>query len=545
MAKIVVRAGKVAVKIILPIMVLGVIVYSVKMLTPVRAEEPPPADDALKAQVSLVCLYSDSYQRPEEDAAFQQLVDGFSDHEGIAKAVCEIADHCLDSDPLKALGYYTYAMDNWPETADAMRAQLGLVKVNIALGNLSQAQAAYDALLAQFSEHEHLPEAVYEVANAYQELDPQRGLEIHEYAMSTWPDYNNWDYENDAIIPQKNLIVLRIAVGDEAGAQAAYATLLTKFSSHENIPEAVYEVADAYGETDPQKALELYEYAMNTWPDYDNWMNRNDAILQQMNLLLAKLKLGDKAGADTVCENIISNFSEDYNIAKVVNEVADAYLSSGEHEKALELYEYAEQQGTDTGRGIWAVVALLNSGIVMGDDPNTERERVDELLMDYSEDPELAMAVFTVGQQYYRQAFVKENEGDNTKAREHFQNAIALCKGITEVLPESTTGLIAAENCHLIGETYRRLGQFDEALQQYLTVVVNWPEYNHTWQVKFLIGECFERLKQAGTIPKSEADLAARLAYEQVLRDYPDCPAAKAARNRLAGLAGSREGGQI
>jgi hypothetical protein len=52
-------------------------------------------------------------------------------------------------------------------------------------------------------------------------------------------------------------------------------------------------------------------------------------------------------------------------------------------------------------------------------------------------------------------------------------------------------------------------------------------------------------LKRAGKIPKSEADLAARLAYEQVLGDYPDCPVAKIAENRLIGLDRESGRGQI
>jgi tetratricopeptide (TPR) repeat protein len=454
----------------------------------------------------------------------------------VAKAVCELADHCVESDPQKALGYYEYAMDNWPGTADTMWAQSGLVKVNLALGNANLAEAAYEALLSQFPEHENLPEAVYEVASTYQELDPARGLEIHEDAMNRWPGYN-WDYENDAIIPQKNLIVLRILAGDESGAQSAYETLLAEFSNHENIPEAIYEIAEIYGERDPQKAQELYGYAMNRWPDYNNWMNSGDAISQQMNLVLMKIELGDKEGADAICEKIINNFSQDDNVTKMVNSIADAYLSSGGHDKAHELYQYAMQQGAESGRGIWADVALFKSDILLGNDLD-EKEQGD-LLMDYSEDPESVMAVFTVVRQYYNQAFVEENKGDNIKAEEYFQNAISVWNRVLKQLPKFTTLPLAAESHHLIGISYYRLGRLDEALQQYLAVVVNWPEYVNTWQIKFAIGEIYERLKQAGTIPKSEADFAARLAYEQVLQDYPDCPVAKAARNRLAGLVGS------
>jgi len=47
MAKIILKAGKVAIKIILPFVVFGLIVYSVKMLTPAIAQtEPEPSEVA-------------------------------------------------------------------------------------------------------------------------------------------------------------------------------------------------------------------------------------------------------------------------------------------------------------------------------------------------------------------------------------------------------------------------------------------------------------------------------------------------------------------
>jgi hypothetical protein len=43
MARIVLRAGKVAVKVTLPIMILAVILCSAKLITPAKANEPPPS----------------------------------------------------------------------------------------------------------------------------------------------------------------------------------------------------------------------------------------------------------------------------------------------------------------------------------------------------------------------------------------------------------------------------------------------------------------------------------------------------------------------
>jgi tetratricopeptide (TPR) repeat protein len=604
MARIVLRAGKAAVIIVLSLMILGTIAYSIKILVPAKTgelsservgqfelleqaetnkdeednivveqigkeivrtssesgelsklfehadthkdegghietgqikeetiQQQSDTAEALGVQMELVLQYSDSYDRGAEDAAFEKFIEEYGEHEGVAKMVCELADHCVESDPQKALDYYEYAMDNWLETADTMWAQSGLVKVNLALRDLSRAEAAYEALLSQFSEHENLPEAVYEVASAYQELDPARGLEVLEYAMNRWPDYNKWTSVNDSIIPHKNLVVLRILVGDELGAQEAYETLLSGFSTHASIPEVIYEIADIYRVTDPQRALELYEHATNTWPDYDNWTNSGDAIFQQMNLVLMKIELGDKEGADAVCDNIINEFSEDNNVAMVINELADAYMVSGETEKALNLYQYAEQEGAESVRRIWSDVASLKSDIMLDNDQ--DKEKTGNLITDHLGDPEFGPAVFSVAQQYYREAFARENEGDTNKAKEYFQKAGALYRTIIEELPESTTSSIAIESRLLAGATCSRLEEPAKAIEYYEEVVTNWPESGNAWHAQFMVAKSYDDLMRNGTVSRSEADVQIRNAYEQLVSNYPDSPGAAIAAKWL------------
>ena len=185
----------------------------------------------------------------------------------------------------------------------------------------------------------------------------------------------------------RHCVKAHVLSGDESSAQAAYGTLLANFYNHDNIPEAVFEIGDSYQQINGQKALELYEYAMNTWPDYNNWVDENDALLRRKNLMLIKLGLGDEAGAQAAYESMIAFSEDDIATAEAVTELADACLNTGKHEKALQLYQYAKDRWSSGGSSaIWANAGLVRTDIVLGSDPNGTG--LDELLADFSVDPD-------------------------------------------------------------------------------------------------------------------------------------------------------------
>jgi tetratricopeptide (TPR) repeat protein len=405
---------------------------------------------ALEAQKELTRMYVFSGQLQEALTAYRELIDSFSGYEGIAKTVCEVADSYLRPKPQKALELYQYVLDTWPDSKDVMWAQLGVVKVNLVLGNTSGAQAAYETLLSQFSRHQHIPEAVYEVVDCYRASNPQKALELYEYAMNTWPNYNKWVDENDAMLRLKNLVLLKLVLGDDSGAQAAYGGMIT--------------------------------------------------------------------------------LSEDDNaVAEAVTEVADVCLNIGKHEKALQFYQYAKDRWAGSGSSvIWAHVGLVKTDIVLGSDPNCTG--LDKLLADFSADPDLAKAIYTVAEQYHYVALAKKNQGNNKQAKEYFGKAISVGIKLIKDLLNPVDADLSSEVRYLIGQSYQESGDLKKAVEYYEQVVADWPNNAHAWAAQFRIGLSWEQLEKAGSVTKSEVQSNIRSAYQKVLQDYPDCPAAKAAR---------------
>ena len=80
------------------------------------------------------------------------------------------------------------------------------------------------------------------------------------------------------------------------------------------------------------------------------------------------------------------------------------------------------------------------------------------------------------------------------------------------------------------------MGEYENAIEYYQTVVDNWPDYEHAWSAQYLIGSCYERLRSSGSLPESEANSKIEQAYEAVVEKYPDCSLVKPALQKLGWL---------
>jgi tetratricopeptide (TPR) repeat protein len=413
-------------------------------------------------------------------------------------------------------------------TEHALKAQKKLTRMYVFSGQLQEAQTAYQDLLNSFSGHSGITKAVCEVADSYLYLNrqPHKALELYQYVLNTWPK------SNDAMWAQAGTVKAHVQSQDEDSAQAAYTSLLANYSTHDNIPEAVYEIGDSYQQINGQKALELYEYAMSTWPDYNKWVDENDAILRRKNLVLLKLGVGDEAGAQAAYESMITFSSDNNATAKAVTELANAYLDSRKYQRARQLLEHAKKLWfISESSEIWAEVGLTQIGIALGKDPNLQSPS--GFLDRFSGDPVLPQAVFTLAEEYFRQASFKNNEKDSTKATEYFEEAIGLFKKTLEYLPASGAPLVEAESRYLIAETYHQLGRHDKAKDYYRQVVDTWPIFEEAPIALLRICNSYRSLQRAGTVTKAEADVQIKDSYEQILQDYPDSSATKIARRWL------------
>jgi len=316
MAKIVLRAGKVASKIIIPFVVLGLIFFSVKMLTPAKAqtepeqsaladelalaetyqeqgqyaeaeqiyqsiiEQNPLTDYDLEAQTQLAILYINWNKSAQADAALEQLKSNFYDHPDIAWAVCNIADRYWELEQYeKARRLYQLAVDNWPDSEVAISSQADIAACNIRLGDAAAAEAAIEKLLAEFSESELVAEAVHNIVDEYLSLQQyEKARQLCQYVLE------NRHSSEDAVWLQAGLAISYNGLGDDMNAQVAIDNLLADFNDHPDLPYALFQVGEQYAvkatdlkkqglETEAKeffrKAVSVWERVIQEFPDCD------------------------------------------------------------------------------------------------------------------------------------------------------------------------------------------------------------------------------------------------------------------------------------
>jgi tetratricopeptide (TPR) repeat protein len=251
------------------------------------------------------------------------------------------------------------------------------------------------------------------------------------------------------------------------------------------------------------------------------------------------LTSSDDPNAEAAVKKLLSEFSGNRYKPRAIHDTAWEYRKSGNYGRANELDQYVIDHWPADVQVMWAKMDMAKTDIGLGNYTAADKT-IDILIADFNDHLELPTAIFMLGEEYYTKAF-RYDEGMNEQAKEHFRKAIAISDRIITELPESS---FTPQAYILLGECYSRLGRHQESLGCYQKVVSNWPNCEYAWYAQFLIGCTYEQLRDSGDVEKTVAYTEIRAAYEGVLRDYPDCPAVRAASNWLNCYVKPSQGGQ-
>ena len=200
------------------------------------------------AKVDILALI-DTDREAEAEAAIEKLTADFSGHSYLPAALHGIARRYEElSRYEKARSIYQQIIQGYPDSSYASKAQMDVPKVNVLLfvesGQTEAVWTALDGLLADFTDHPDLPEAVFRIGKKY-----YKGAFRYE---NEGRDEQARDYFTKAIgVWQK---------GIQGFAPSAVYTPLAYFCS-----------AACYADlADYEKAIEYYERLLANWPDFDD-----------------------------------------------------------------------------------------------------------------------------------------------------------------------------------------------------------------------------------------------------------------------------------
>ncbi|MHC4457930.1 MAG: tetratricopeptide repeat protein, partial [Planctomycetota bacterium] len=156
------------------------------------------------------------------------------------------------------------------------------------------------------------------------------------------------------------------------------------------------------------------------------------------------------------------------------------------------------------------------------------------LIADFNDHPDLAEELFYVAKEYYAKAIQMKHKGLDTEARDHFTKAITLWKRIIQELSASAEH--TPRTYYYLAHSYRHLDEYENASHYYQKIIDDWPDYYEAHRAQFLIGNCYESLRDAGIIPESEANIKIEDAYRAVVENYPDSTSVREASLKLGWL---------
>jgi tetratricopeptide (TPR) repeat protein len=175
---------------------------------------------------------------------------------------------------------------------------------------------------------------------------------------------------------------------------------------------------------------------------------------------------------------------------------------------------------------------MAKTDIGLGNDAAVEKT-IDILIADFNDNPELPTAIFQIGEEYYNKAFNTKGDPNlpEAKTKEYFQKALAVWERIIQKLPPSPT-TPQAYWCSAVVYS-QELGEYQKGIEYYQHVVDTWPDYDYAWSAQLLVGRYYQRLRDTGGMPESEANSQIEHAYQAVLDNYPDSEAAAQAALEL------------
>lgn len=434
----------------------------------------------------------------------------------------------------EAKAIYETIVTDYPGTENALKAQTRIVIVSIFVGKGADAQAAFDKLVKDFSEHPMLPDALLSIARRYTTSGKYEAANsIFEQIRRLYPD-NPFARKAQIEIP-KGQIVSYVNAGDDAAAQTAVDKLIADFNEHSDLPEVLYDIAERYEWLKKYKqAQSIHQQNIQRYPK-SAYAGRAQLGVPKC-VIMSYIDEGNYTAAKTCIDKLTESFPKHPDLPITLHHIGMRYEWAGKADEAIGLYQKIIEQAPDSEYVIDRQLDIRKAQILSyANDGNdlAVREGLDKLFTDFYGHSGLSWAVFNIAEHYLKKASSLEVAGSVDESREYYEKAALICETLTNKLPNSAA---TSEAYFWGGECYRNLGQYKKSIECYEKVDDNYAdhsEYGIAWRALFMTGRNYRYLKEQGLISESEADSKIKTVYEQLLERYPDCEVAGVVRRQL------------
>jgi tetratricopeptide (TPR) repeat protein len=454
-----------------------------------------------------------------------------------------IASSCLAL--IVCAGLVVFALT--PAEGDSGTGQLGQAKSRIQslvkAGRYADADAAIEKLKVDFVGNPDLPEAINWLANEFRWVgEYNRASRIYEDVAE---QYAAAAAGENARLGLANVDVLvLIAAGKYGEATAAIDKMCEEFSANPGLAETLYWVTSKYewkmGEVEDRATrydvpMALYRrlaeqfldspFAERARWDYKRLMHRTR--------IFVLMGQSDQNAVDSALAAMETDFAgrRDLVMDGLYWTGKEYELHAHQYDMARAVYERIATEFTDIPEEANAATADTVRVAIESDRRTGQQGHADEVIgrlrLRTQGTPRLAGILYWAGAAYQQQGTVVDSDPPVTE-----EQAAGYLRKALELYIEATAAGVRGPDfdpsvSYAQAECYVGLKDYRQAIEGYKAVVRSWPSYKNACLCQMRIAYCYEKLYEEEDILQGEAADKICEACRVVLRDYPDCGAAR------------------
>ena len=413
---------------------------------------------------------------------------------------------------------FEYIVQNFPGNEYEVWALGGVASVSLKLGDTAAGNAAADRLIAEFAADSNMPFLANDVGAGY--------LRCKEYGRAEQfftRALNGEPAAEQKMWARAGLAKAKVGLGECGEAHSVVEQLIGEFGGNEQLAEQLNDIGGSFKQAGREQDAEtVYGVMVENYPSSKAVQRLQLSTLSRQIELLIRAEKPVEARA--AVSSMIAGYGSSPDIARTLYSIARKYEDGHYQEEADGLYttilsDYSDSE--EAGKAELGKKALAAASLVRGGSDELVQQKVSELLADanYAGNPELALRIFLIGEEYYFKVKDARAQGLYEAADALYGKGAAIWERCIDEAPVSPH---TAHAYYWMGHYYSSQRQYALAIENYQAVVGQWPEFAFAWSAQLSIGTCYLGMKRGGEMTAAYADLEAEKALKIVEYGYAD-----------------------
>jgi len=403
----------------------------------------------------------------------------------------------------EAVQIYESIIRDYPQTDYELMARKDLATLSVEWGYIQLAEEITGTLITLFPDHSDLQETLYWITEMYERTDRFEDAKykylqiIQDYPDSPWADWATLAIARTDI---KSLIVSEKF--DEANE--AFDKLIIDFAAHPNLPETLYWITERFERSGRfEDAKYKYLQIIENYPD-SPWAERAGLCIAETDVMLLAT-IQNYTQAKEALVQLTAEFSGDPNLPEKIYWIAERFERADRFKDAETCYRQIIANHPDSPWADKANLAVSRTNVIsLVADTEFEKanEALDRLIIDFAAHPDLPASIYWITEKYERYEQFDIAKQNYRKIVDNYPYSLYAGKSALGIYRVEIKSFIDTQNCDL-AETYITKMLTDFATHPDLPQTLFWIADKYAWSANF---------QQAKNI------------YKQIIQDYPDNP---------------------